>query len=110
FQEVEMLWLDDGEYIYHIAQNPGAGLQQNGEEDGTLPGGELLWRQPNPTGRVTAFIIPGNLTPARRPEDRYEPFLLPLMQVVMHMNNIRSTRATAARNLAGPHTYIAVDP
>jgi hypothetical protein len=98
FREVKMLWLDDGEHIYHVCENP----------SGT--GGQVLWSAPNPTGRCTAFIVPGNTTPARKPEDRYEPFLLPLMQSVMQVNNIRSMRATAARNLAGPHNYIAVDP
>lgn len=98
FLEVEMLWLDDGENIYHVCLNPGS------------KSGQLLWMCPNPTGRVTAFIVPGNLTPSREPHNRYEPFLLSLMNSVSTMNDLRSTRATAARNLAGPHTYIALDP
>lgn len=99
FREVEMVWVDDGDYIYQAVLNPG-----------TETGGELLWQQPNPIGRVTGFVIPGNTTPSRRPEDRYEPFLLPLMQIVMQLNDLRSTRATAARNLAGPNMYVSVPP
>ena len=97
FKEVDVLYLDDGDYIYQAC----SGL------DGV---GTLLACVPNPTGRVCSYIIPGNVTPSRKPEDRYEPFLLPLMQNIMQTNDIRSTRATAARNLAGPHTYIPVDP
>ena len=97
FKEVEVLYLDDGDYIYEACMGEGGS-------------GVLLACVPNPTGRVCSYIIPGNVTPSRKPEDRYEPFLLPLMQNVMQVNDIRSTRATAARNLAGPHTYIPVDP
>lgn len=98
FREVDMLYLDDGEYIYQAAENL----------DGT--GGMILSCVPNPCGKVAAYIVPGNKTPHRRPEDAFEPFLLPLMQNIMQTNDIRSTRATAARNLAGPHMYIPVDP
>ena len=98
FTEVNMLWLDDGEYIYHVAQNPSGNA------------GEVVWSSPNPIGRCNAFVVPGNTTHSRTPKDKYEPFLLPLMQTVSQMNDIRSTRATAARNLAGPHTYIVVPP
>ena len=98
FQEVEMLWLDDGKYVYHVTQNPGSGT------------GQVVWAAPNPTDQVTAFVVPGNTTPSRKPEDRYEPFLLPLMQSVLQINDLRSMRATTARNIAGPNTYIAVDP
>lgn len=98
FKEVDVMWLDDGENIYHVCQHPGKQVS------------ELLWRGPNPTGRVSAFIVPGNTTPSRKPEDRYEPFLLPLMQSVMQTNNLRSMRATAARNVAGPQRYIAINP
>ena len=100
FEEVQVMWLDDGKEIYMCVQNPGS----RGED------GLVLECVPNPIGRCTGFIVPGNLTPDRKPEDRYEPFLLPLMQCVSDINNIRSLRATAARNLAGPHTYVAIDP
>ena len=102
FEEVEVLWLDDGEYIYQGVMNPGA--------TNDTAGGMLLTKVPNMIGRPTAFIVPGNTTPARKPENRYEPFLLSLMQTVSETNDIRSTRATAARNLAGPHTYVVYDP
>ena len=97
FTEVDVLYLDDGDYIYQACT-------------GVHGAGTLLACVPNPTGRVCSYIIPGNVTPSRKPEDKYEPFLLPLMQNIMQTNDIRSTRATAARNLAGPHTYIPVDP
>lgn len=96
--EVDMVWLDDGDFIYQVCLNPSGA------------GGHVLWSSPNPIGRPTAFIVPGNLTPAREVQNRYEPFLWPLMQQVSTLNDIRSTRATAARNLAGPHTYIPIDP
>lgn len=99
FMECTLTWMDDGHYIYLAADNTDAHT-----------GGMLLSCTPNPIGRCTAFIVPGNLTAFRRPEDRYEPFLLPLMQSVKQLNDIRSMRATAARNLAGPNTYISVDP
>ena len=99
FKQIDVLYLDTGDYIYQAAMNP----------DGNGSGVSLAC-VPNPTGRVSSYIVPGNITPARRPEDKYEPFLLPLMQNVMQTNDIRSTRATAARNLAGPHTYIPIDP
>ena len=105
FDEVEVMWLDDGETIYMAVRDPG-----DGETKGNEKTGRMLWKCPNPFGRVSAFVVPGNLTPSREPEDRYEPYLWPLMQAVDQMNAIRSTRATAARNLAGPHTYVALDP
>ena len=97
FKEVDVLYLDDGDYIYQAV----CGLSGTGMRVACVP---------NPTGRPTAFIIPGNVTPSRDPVDKYEPFLLDLMQNVMQTNDIRSTRATAARNLAGPHTYIPINP
>lgn len=100
FREVECVWLDDGVNIYQAVTNPG----------GDGGGGQLLAVTPNPAGRCTAFVVPGNTTPERAPHKRYEPFLLPLMQAVNQINDIRSMRATAARNLAGPHTYVAIDP
>lgn len=100
FEEVEVEWLDNGQEIYMICKNPGSGNDS----------GLMLSCVPNPLGRCTGFIVPGNMTPDRRPEDRYEPFLLPLMQTVNEINDIRSMRATAARNLAGPHTYVTIDP
>lgn len=98
FEEVEVVWLDDGYNIYQVCMNPGN------------DSGEMVWCQPNPTNRVTGFVIPGNITPFRKMEDKYEPFLLPLMQVILQINDLRSTRATAARNLAGPKHYVAVNP
>lgn len=97
-REVNVTWLDDGRHIYHLVDSPHGS------------GGCVVWAAPNPIGRCTAFIVPGNITPDRRPELRYEPFLLPLMQAVSDINNIRSMRATAARNMAGPHMYIPIDP
>ena len=99
FMECTLTWMDDGHYIYLAADNTDAHT-----------GGMILSCTPNPIGRCTAFLVPGNLTAFRRPEDRYEPFLLPLMQSVKQLNDIRSMRATAARNLAGPKTYISVEP
>lgn len=99
FGECTLTWMDDGSYIYLAVDNVDA-----------KTGGMLLSCTPNPIGRCTAFIVPGNLTAFRKPEDRYEPFLLPLMQIVKQLNDLRSMRATAARNLAGPKTYIAVEP
>lgn len=100
FEEVEVIYMDDGEYMYQAVQAPGADANQ----------GVMLSCVPNPVGRVCSFIVPGNTTPSRAPEERYEPFLLPLMQALNQVNDIRSMRATAARNLAGPHTYVTIDP
>ena len=98
-EEVEVLFLDNGEHIYQAVCNPPEGGQ-----------GIELCAVPNPIGRPTGFIVSGNLTPSRDIADRYEPFLLPLMQANKQVNEIRSTRATAARNLAGPRQYIPIDP
>ena len=98
-REVEMVWLDDGENIYHVALNPGA------PQTGTV-----VWEGKNPFGRVSAFIVGSNVTPMRNPEDRWEPYLWPLMQTVEQLNVIRTTRATAARNESGPDDYIVMDP
>lgn len=108
FQEVEVLWLDDGEYISLAVRDPGDPETRLSDDSGKT--GRLLWQTPNPFGRVSAFVVGGNVTPAREPVDKYEPFLWDLMQTVDQVNSIRSTRATAARNLAGPHTYVAMDP
>lgn len=96
--EVDMVWLDDGHNIYHVALNKADNK------------GQLVWKGVNPFGRVSGFIVPGNVTPMRNPEDKYEPFLWSLMQGVDGINMIRTTRATASRNAAGPDSYIAVDP
>lgn len=97
-KECEMLWLDDGVNIYHVA----LGLYGKG--------GQIVWQGQNPIGRVSAFVVSGSSTPFRNPQDKYEPYLLPLMQVVDQINNIRTTRATASRNVSGPRTYIPLDP
>ena len=102
FKEVEVLWLDDGKNIYQCVHNPGQGDDKDS--------GIMLACAPNPTGKPTAFVIPGNTTPDREMNFRYEPFLLPLMQSVNKINDLRSMRATAARNLAGPHHYVPIDP
>lgn len=101
FEECEVYYMDDGLYQYIAAKNPGRG----GDETGVVLSCTL-----NPIGRPLAFIIPGSMTPEREPADRYSPYLLPLMQIVSQINDLRSMRATAARNLAGPHTYVTVDP
>ena len=98
-KEVEMIWLDDGKSIYHVALNAG------GSKDG-----EMVWKGDNPFGRCSAFIVPGNLTPLRKPEDRYEPYLWSLMQNIEQINYVRTIRATASRNASGPDNYIPLDP
>lgn len=98
-QEIEVSYLDDGKHIYSTVHHPGMPDE-----------GLILSCIPNYAGRVASFIVPGNTTPDRAPENRYEPFLLPLMQAVNQINDIRSIRATAARNLAGPKNYVPLDP
>lgn len=97
-KEVEMITLDDGNDIYHVVLN---------DEDEE---GEIVYRQPNPFGRVAAFVVRGSGTPLEAPEDRFEPFLWPLMQIVKDINYVRTMRATVSRNLAGPNNYIPLDP
>ncbi len=98
-REVEMIYLDDGKNIYHVALNPGAGKT-----------GQMVWCGPNPFGRVAAFIVASNTTPLRKPEDAFEPFLWPLMQTVEQINTIRTIRATSARNESSADDYITLDP
>lgn len=98
FREVEMIWMDNGEMIYHVVLNP---------EDGK---GQIVWSGKNPFGRVSAFIVHGSTSALRDPEDRFEPFLWPLIQVVKDINYVRTMRATASRNLAGPNNYIPLTP
>lgn len=102
-QEVEMVWLDDGDNIYIVAMNP-----INRDTKGKS--GQVVWSGKNPIGRVSMFIVGSNTTPLRNPEDRWEPYLWSLMQVVDQLNTIRTIRATSARNESGPDNYIALDP
>ncbi len=97
-KEVEMIWMDDGVNIYHVALNQ-ADRQ-----------GEVVWSGKNPFGRVSAFVVGSNTTPLRKPEDRWEPYLWSLMQTVNQINVVRTTRATSARNESGPDNYIVLDP
>jgi hypothetical protein len=97
-RELDMLFLDDGEYIWHVAMNA----------DGKA--GQVVYKARNEYGRVSAVLVPGNDTPLRRPEDTYEPFLWPLMMDTEQLNVIETMRATAARNVTGPQEYIAADP
>ena len=100
YEDVEMIWLDNGEDIYICAMN----LADN-EKTGTL-----IHHCPNPFGRVSAFVVGSNVTPLRDPEDMWMPYLHPLMQAVDVINMIRTIRATASRNVSGPDTYVALDP
>lgn len=104
FREVDVMWLDDGINIYQAVMG-----HQGADSASVDDNGQILSCVPNPTGRVTGFVVPGNTTPARLPHLRYEPYLLPLMQAISNINDLRAMRATAARNLAGPHTYIPID-
>lgn len=97
-RELEMVWMDDGEWIYICALN----------DDGKS--GLVVYAAPNPVGRVSGVLVPGNKVPLRRPEDRYEPFLWPLMMDTEQLNVIESMRATAAKNVTGANEYVALDP
>lgn len=113
FPEVECHWYDDGAEIVHVALNaPGARWNIGPARFGTSNDrdGEILWRGPNPFGRVSAFLAPGNKTPLRQMQDSMEPFMLEVMVTIAQLNDIMSTWATAARNRAAPRDYVKADP
>lgn len=97
-REVEMIWLADEEYCYHLAMN------------GDGKSGMLVWSGPHYQGRCPAYIIGGHVTARRRPEDRYLPHLFELGVVTEGINNIRTLWATNARNQADQHAYAPLDP
>lgn len=82
FEQVEMLYLDDGEYCYHMALNGGKDA-----------GGELMWSEKSHTKGVSAVIVPGRVTPMRG-ADRFWPGLYPIYQMVKLINRIRAKRET----------------
>jgi hypothetical protein len=98
-KEHDMLWLDDGETIYHVAMNMAGGKE-----------GIVVWSGKNLTGSVTGFVVPGYQTPLREPHDRFLPFLHPLMQTVLNLNRIRTLRATISQNQSHPKSYQPMPP
>lgn len=114
FEKAEMLWLDDGEWIYHVALD-------NRETGGLTVGpvhfgrkserkGTIVWKGPNPFGRVSAFLTPSNVTAARLLQDKYLPFFFDLIVTSEQDNVVQSIRATASRNRAAPRDYVHPDP
>lgn len=111
----QMCWLDDcngSGLIYLVALNRGhEGLGFGSLRiGGSKAEGKLVWSGPNPFGRVSAFITPGNKTPQRAPHDHMMPFLQEMLTVTEQQNVIDSTRASAARNRAAPRDYVAAEP
>jgi len=110
-REVEMIWLATKERIYHcvLDDRKSGGVGFGNVRIGGKQSGQVVWSGENPFGRVPAFLVPGNDTPLRNPEDQYEPFLFAQMQVIDQLNIIETRRATASKNVAGPDTYIVPD-
>jgi hypothetical protein len=105
FETCEMLWLDDGDFIYHVALNK----VPKGRKAGS-GGGIIVSKTPNLTGGVSMTLVPGNPVPLRLPEDHFEPFLWPLMQTIKNINRIRSMRATTSQNITHPQSHIPLSP
>lgn len=97
FEEVEMLYLDDGEHTYHLALN--------GNASG---GGQIMWCDENRTGGVSAMILPGRVTPLRG-ADRYWPGLYPIYQMVKLINRLRAKRETRSDQLHAD-VFVEKDP
>lgn len=113
FEEVELGFYDNGEEMYTFAYNYQHKWQAGPLGFGPMVSkreGMLLHCGPNPFGRVAAFLVAGNETPLRKPEDHYEPHLLPLRVTVEQQNMIETMRATRSRNLAAPRDYVNSDP
>ncbi len=105
FEVCEMLWLDDGQNIYHVALNK----VPRGRKPGSA-GGVIVSKTPNLTGGCSVIIVPGNPVPLRAAVDHFEPFLWPLMQVIKNINRIRSMRATTSQNITHPQSHMPLSP
>lgn len=110
FQECELLKFFDQDYLYTVAMNQDGPRQVGPFRVGSQASGTMISCVPNPFGRVPVFLIPGNKTALRRPEDEYEPFLLENIVTAMHENVVQSIRATKSRNRAAPRDYLHLDP
>lgn len=89
FEECEMVWLAYDGMIYHVALNKGSQNQ-----------GRVVWSGPNLTGEdAPAIIVPGNVTPLREMAERFEPGMLPVMQMVKGINRARAMRLTRSEQM-----------
>lgn len=117
FRLVTVYYLDDGEQIHYAVQNldvgqdgksPGRGLlgQFRGRQDGT----HLIWKGPNICGGVTAVIVPGEETPFREAQYRWEPWLRPLIESNRVANYILTVRASVSGGQVAPPVYFPMTP
>lgn len=84
---VRVIWLDDGETIYHVLMN-------SNSKDATVEGGKIVYETPNLTGGCSAIMIAGEATPLTEILDRIGPTHMPLMQCVLNLDLLTSMEAT----------------
>lgn len=99
-QELEMIYLDNGEYCTYMALNR--------QQGGLAPSGDILWQDKNYAGpdedgnmAAAAIVVPGFVTPMRAPRDRLMPMMIPGIQCVNAMHFILTTMATKAEQNTG---------
>jgi len=93
----EFVWLDDGEYIYHIALN---------DDKKT---GEIVFCAPNLVGGCSALVICGDPTPSREVKEMLGPAFKDILQTTLNLNLIRSIRATKSLQ-AKPDLVVEMTP
>lgn len=86
---VRVIWLDDGENIYHVLMNSSASDDPKGEK-----GGQVVYDTPNLTGGCSGLYVAGASTEMTETIDRIGPCHLPLMQDVLNLNLLTAMEAT----------------
>ncbi len=86
---VRIIWLDDGENIYHLLMNRSAADDPKGEA-----GGLIVYDAPNLTGGCSGLVIAGDATPLTESIDRIGPAHRPLLTDILNLNLLNSMEAT----------------
>lgn len=86
---VRVIWVDDGDNIYHVLMNKTAA-----EDPEMKSGGKIVYSEPNLTGGCSALIVAGRETPMREVMDRISPAHLPLLTCTYNLNLLTAMRGT----------------
>ena len=97
-EQVEFVWLADGQHVYHIAR---AGQDKQSQ---------IVFCSPEVTGGVPAVVVPGVVSPIRDAAERMLPLYWPIEHVVEGLNETRSRRATMSDRITNPTPAIERNP